>query len=208
MKIIVFIFCIMINAHSIAQIDTMYGQDCITQDDLVAALKLTGLSINKFKVNINDNNKYYLLFTIQEYIGTAMIGEKELVYITTPHSSFENHVKVQKDLDMLRIIIRKMNTDSSTLFFDTEIFGGKTTHRFRTVLNSSFTNNFDSRPFKLDSQKINGYHPLVMIGSFWKDGNVERFCMDNRLDADFSSEAFSFMPTYYLVGYHLLDKKR
>lgn len=208
MKNIILILFIIISSHSKAQIDTSYIQEVITQEDLIAALRFTGVSIYNFKFDLLEENKCHLLFTLQEYIGATMVNEKELVSMTTPYNAFENHVKVQKDLERIRILVRKRDMDTSALSFDVEIFGGKTSYRFNTLLNPSFSASFGSKPFKLTSQKINSYHPLVMIGSYWKDENdLLRFCMENVLEEDYSSEAFAVMPSYFLIGYRLSDKK-
>src|SRR6187200_3363521 len=137
-----------------------------------------------------------------------MVNEKEWVSITTPYQGFSNKENIQKYVDKIRVIIHKFNQDTSDLYFDTEIFGGKTTYTVRTHLNDAFLYNFYTVPFNLQPLKLGSFQPLALIGSSWVDAKgIKRFCLEKKLNPDYSSDAFDAMPAYYIVGFKLLNKK-
>lgn len=59
------------------------------------------------------------------------------------------------------------------------------------------------RPFRMpDTIKAGEFIPLVLAGSYWydKDHNVTRFCGDNMIEPDLSSEIVSYIPHFYVIG--------
>ena len=59
-----------------------------------------------------------------------------------------------------------------------------------------------SKPFKTQELKIGQFIPLVLYGSFWYDKNFgfHRFCGENEIDPDMSSEILKYIPHYYIIG--------
>jgi hypothetical protein len=207
MKILPTVFFISVACVGFGQSNEMDYNLPVDQEDVLVALQMAGFSIYNFGVSMPDTSTYSLLFTIQEYIGKEMVSEKEWVSITTPYQGFVNNEKIQKKVNKIRVIIHKFDQDTSDLYFDAQIFGGKTTYRARTHLNDSFLYNFYPVSFNQWPVKLNSFHPLCLIGSSWIDSKgTERFCLEKELEPDYSSDAFNTMPAYYIIGYKLLAK--
>jgi hypothetical protein len=75
------------------------------------------------------------------------------------------------------------------------------------VIDSAYKKLHACKPFKVPVNFKNGDKvPLLLIGSFWDstspDGEmkIERFCMENELESDFSNKAFDEMPHYFVFG--------
>ncbi|WP_289865282.1 DUF5041 domain-containing protein, partial [uncultured Muribaculum sp.] len=60
---------------------------------------------------------------------------------------------------------------------------------------------YNARPFKVDSIRINDFTPLVWVGSFWWDGDFKIFrcCGENEISS-LSSEIVDNSPHYYVIG--------
>ena len=179
----------------------------ISQEDIKDALEFIGLQIFNFKMTIPKDGKYKLVFYIDEYINHELVNEKDLVVVKSPYRAFKDEELVSKDLEKIRITIHKSNTDTSAFSFDTQIRGARSARRFKTEVNKKFERNFDVRPFRLEKPKLGKNNPLILIGSYWqylRNGEIDyRFCSSNELNTDFTDEAFSEMPSYYIIGYKL-----
>lgn len=66
-----------------------------------------------------------------------------------------------------------------------------------------------AKPFKPQELKTSQFIPLVMFGSFWYDKKYgfHRFCGENEIDPDMSSEIFKYIPHYYVIGIEVNLKK-
>ena len=62
---------------------------------------------------------------------------------------------------------------------------------------------YESRPFELSTSLEKGYFiPLVLYGSYWYDPKAGgcRFCGDNEIKPDLSSEILEYVPHYFVFG--------
>lgn len=66
---------------------------------------------------------------------------------------------------------------------------------------------YASRPFKFNTFESGVDTPLLLYGSFWYDDKfkVNRFCGDNEIDTDLSTEILKYIPHYYIVGIRLTE---
>lgn len=66
---------------------------------------------------------------------------------------------------------------------------------------------YQSRPFKLTEFQPNVDIPLMLYGSAWYDekSKVHRFCGENEIDPDMSTEILKYIPHYYIVGIRLIE---
>lgn len=64
-----------------------------------------------------------------------------------------------------------------------------------------------SRPFKLKAFTENEFIPLVLFGSSWYDAKskIFRFCGENEIDPDMSSEILQHLPHYYVIGLKFIN---
>lgn len=67
---------------------------------------------------------------------------------------------------------------------------------------------YEYRPFKVGALQLGDFTPLVLVGSFWYDEEAQlvRFCGENELAADLSSEMLSLIPHYYVIGMRVTKK--
>lgn len=61
---------------------------------------------------------------------------------------------------------------------------------------------YRAKPFKASELKAGQFIPLVMYGSFWydKEFNIFRFCGEDEIDPDMSTEILKFIPHFYIIG--------
>lgn len=87
--------------------------------------------------------------------------------------------------------------------------GGSMQLKLRPLERDSLTYMYTSRPFKLDEFRSAIDVPLMLYGSFWFDQKINghRFCGDNEIDADLSTEILKYIPHYYIIGIRLTEKE-
>lgn len=68
---------------------------------------------------------------------------------------------------------------------------------------------YNTRPFKLNAFKENEFIPLILFGSYWYDEqfNIYRFCGENEIDPDMSSNILKDIPHYYVIGVKFVKNK-
>ena len=125
-KLLMFFFfgfsSIMVQGQEVVDIDNETID--ISQEDLKDALAFLGLEIFNFKMYIPKDGTYNLVFYIEEYVKNELISTKDVSIKRTPYKAFVNEKLVSKDLEKIRIIINKFNTDTSSFSFETQISGG------------------------------------------------------------------------------------
>ena len=60
----------------------------------------------------------------------------------------------------------------------------------------------ESRPFKLEGKMIDGFYPLVLLGSYWYDADnkVFRFCGSTEMTSELKEDIMKRVPEYYIIG--------
>jgi len=68
---------------------------------------------------------------------------------------------------------------------------------------------YNTRPFKLNTFKEEAFIPLILLGSGWYDEkyNIFRFCGENEIEPDMSSEILKNVPHYYILGVRFIRKE-
>lgn len=61
---------------------------------------------------------------------------------------------------------------------------------------------YHTRPFEMSSFEKEKFIPLVLCGSVWYDEKwkITRFCGENTIKPDLSSDILKFVPHYYIIG--------
>ena len=70
---------------------------------------------------------------------------------------------------------------------------------------------YQSRPIELVSTVDTGeFIPMVLFGSYWYDADSGffRFCGDNLIKPDFSSDIIKYTPHFYILGIKIKEKKK
>jgi hypothetical protein len=65
---------------------------------------------------------------------------------------------------------------------------------------------YGTRPFELVPPfAVGQFIPLALYGSYWYDAEMEgtRFCGDNFIKPDLSSDILKFIPHFYIVGFKI-----
>ena len=83
--------------------------------------------------------------------------------------------------------------------------------KLRSVTSSSgYTlTKYRTRPFEIDSFEAGKFIPLVFYGSMWFDAehNLFRFCGENEIAPDLSSEIVGNIPHFYVIGIEFTPKQ-
>ena len=60
----------------------------------------------------------------------------------------------------------------------------------------------ESRPFKLEGKMIDGFYPLVLLGSYWYDAGskVFRFCGSTEMTSELKEDIMKRVPEFYIIG--------
>lgn len=61
---------------------------------------------------------------------------------------------------------------------------------------------YETRPFMISTFQFDTFIPLVLYGSWWYDErfDVFRFCGENELEPDMTSDLLKEIPHYYIIG--------
>lgn len=165
------------------------------------ALKILNFSIYNINLPVDSQETYLMKVYLEEYDKGMKLKKSDTVLYETIGKE-----AVRKVDPKLSIIIHDVNDTTITMLFKTP--GGE---RLGPVKKAAMYNIkhmgkvFKSQPL-VPGKKI----PLLLYGSMWHDANLPkdavRFCMERQLAPDFSSEAFTSMPHYYLIFVELVQK--
>jgi hypothetical protein len=175
----------------------------VTSENLADALRMLNVDIFNIELPIPYQKKYILSIYLDEYGKDSLIKHQELGWGET----IENRTP-KTTINKLAIIIHKENENKLFTTLKTSSGGerGINVNKDEQYNLPHVCKQFKSQEL-LPEKKI----PVLLYGSMWHDSNIPadavRFCMENQLDADFSSEAFKKMPHYYLFSIELKELK-
>lgn len=165
------------------------------------ALKILNFSIYNINLPVDSQKTYLMKVYLEEYDKGMKLKKSDTVLYETIGKE-----AIRKIDPKLSIIIHDVNDTTITMLFKTP--GGE---RLGPVKKAPMYNIkhmgkiFKSQPL-VPGKKI----PLLLYGSMWHDASLPkdavRFCMERQLAPDFSSEAFTSMPHYYLIFVELVQK--
>ena len=72
-----------------------------------------------------------------------------------------------------------------------------------------FQYSYGMRPFRVDEHDLSKQEiPLMLYASYWYDENakVYRFCGDNEINPDMSTEMLTYLPHYYVIGISIVKE--
>ena len=182
----------------------------ISQEDIIAALQTLNIQIYKFKVNLPISQKCNVYIYQQEYEKRNKLSDEVLWGTPNPFRALENGVEVQKALEEIRIITKGDKQD-----YTLNIKMGDFSLLYHIKPDTAYKKPHGCKPFMLPNDfSIGSKIPLLLIGSYWdsssKEGamSIERFCMENEMNPDFSNKAFDVMPHYYIFGISIVESKK
>lgn len=198
-------------------------------NDLISLLETKGYELFSFDISGLSDKRYDMAFSIREYSN----GQKIKDDIMPWNQSFSNmqmlddfseksrrEILPEEMADAAKGIYRLANkitvglapeNDSTkTVKFEVENMGAVMSRlSLRGQTNKSTGKifySYNTRPFELDRKiELDTFIPLVLVGSVWFDPNfnIYRFCGENRISPDLSSEIVSYIPHFYVIGFKI-----
>ncbi len=168
-----------------------------SEESITNALELLGINLFTIQLPTNEKKKYFLTVHRDEYTkGSApkntVSSFWEIKRLSTSKGSSATLSILAKG-DSGIVFDWKKPSGSHSQFFNPK--GRKTGLEYIV------------RPFKYQEVVLGRKIPVVLYGSSWYDAknDIVRFCDENELNADFSSDAFKEMPHHYVFSIELSE---
>ena len=200
-------------------------------DAYISLLEADGYNVQSYDISALSDSTYSVLFLVREYENGKMIhdGHERFIYELRTRNmlsrfSDEEKAKVKpEDMDdAAKGIVnlgQKVNIglaphNDSTLRVSLEIPNIGSTYQYLSMRsqtdpkNGQIVRRYQTRPFTAPDFRTDSFIPLMFVGSVWYDTNFEifRFCGDNIITPDLSSEIVSHVPHFYVIGVELKNK--
>lgn len=190
-------------------------------EDYIPLLENAGFHLESFDISDLADSSYYIQLQIREYeAGKTDFKTNMMPYALdnrTMASEFKDTIIPTEEMAVpekgiytlgrkVNIGLRSVTDSTKTVLMDIpEIGTMPLSLKMRKVHNPETGDDimieYDARPFKVDSIRINDFTPLVWVGSFWWDGDFKIFrcCGENEISS-LSSEIVDNSPHYYVIG--------
>ncbi len=210
------------NINVIKQIDA-------SAEDYITLLNSNGYEAFSFDISSLLDGQYYLSFKIKEYKdGNEVCGDRlrgysnfrNMVLVSEFPEDEQNNITPEEMDDPERGIFKMakrlmigftpaVNDTIRPIVIDIENMG---TLNRQLPLQPQYQNNdsvngkkiysYYAKPFMTSEFIIGQFIPLVLLGSVWydKDFGIHRFCGENEISPDMSSEILKYIPHYYIIG--------
>lgn len=190
-------------------------------EDYIPLLENAGFHLESFDISDLADSSYYIQLQIREYEAGKTDFKTNMMPYALDNRTMANEFKdtiipaeemavPEKGIYTLgrkvNIGLRSVTDSTKTVLMDIpEIGTMPLSLKMRKVHNPETGDDimieYDARPFKVDSIRINDFTPLVWVGSFWWDGDFKIFrcCGENEISS-LSSEIVDNSPHYYVIG--------
>ena len=190
-------------------------------EDYIPLLENAGFHLESFDISDLADSSYYIQLQIREYEAGKTDFKTNMMPYALDNRTMANELKdtiipaeemavPEKGIYTLgrkvNIGLRSVTDSTKTVLMDIpEIGTMPLSLKMRKVHNPETGDDimieYDARPFKVDSIRINDFTPLVWVGSFWWDGDFKIFrcCGENEISS-LSSEIVDNSPHYYVIG--------
>lgn len=200
-------------------------------DAYISLLKDKGYHVQSYDISSLADSTYSLVLSIREYENGKMIsdGSDRFIYALRTRnmlSRFSDEAKAEiKPEDMadaakgivrlgkiVNISLSPLNDSTLRLGLEIPEIGASyqpLSMRSQTDPSTGKTvRNYSPRPFETVDFRTDSFIPLMFVGSVWYDAkfNVFRFCGENEIAPDLSSEIVSHVPHFYVVGVELKNE--
>jgi hypothetical protein len=186
----------------------MYQSDKVSNLDLIEALELSGIAINKFYFGTFDK-QYNFILIIDEFkdgkianSDTVLNDNNEYHYYTTGSKEVSTDY-----IDQLKIFSKTQDT-SLIFYFKIYDMSFKKNIQFKKYDKNSyyyFRSYFDTK------WSLNEKIPLLVYASSWLDkkGGFQRFCGVANLtrNSDKTTELLTSSPHYFMISYLVTEIK-
>lgn len=182
--------------------NNIYKSDKITNLDLIQALEVVGISINKYNLGFFDK-EYKFFILMDEYKNGENIKSDTILDYNNKYIYF---VEGEKDyysdyIDQIKII-SKVDDSTLTLHFSTYGIKTKEEIQYTKYDKESF---YNLRSYTDTKWSLNKKIPLLVYASSWKDKRrgFQRFCGVVNLSRN-NKETDALLtssPHYYMISY-------
>lgn len=179
-----------------------YKSELVTTLDLLQAIEMAGITINKFSIGSFDRE--YTIRVIKEEFKDGIVIETDTILQTSNKYSY--FVKGKEGyyvsyIDSLKIFTKE-EVSSLTLKFRTYAMSSKEIIKFEKYDKDSF---YNIRSFVDTEWKQNDKIPLLVYASSWEDTEYgyNRFCgvVNLRKNEASTQELLSSSPHYFMISY-------
>jgi len=177
----------------------------INSNDIIKALKMSGIEIFKYSIGKFDK-KYKITFFIDEYKSDSLFQEKVIYRGTNIRKYFDDNKVLQTGYISKMRIITKENGDNCKLSINIEDLILNREFSFKKTYNRQF---FKWRPYVNTLYKVNHKVPVMAYISSWKEKNgYIRHCGIRELtEGGVDTEKFfKKSPNYFIISY-LIEKE-
>lgn len=194
-------------------------------DAYVSLLQADGYDVQSYDLSALSDSTYSFMLIVREYENGKMIhdGYERFIYPLrnrTMLSRFsEEDRKTVKPEDMAdaargifalgtRLNLGLSPLNDSTLRVSMEIPEIGAAYQQLSLRpqvhpkTGTVQRNYSNRPFTAPVFHSDTFIPLMLVGSAWYDPHIEmfRFCGENEIAPDLSSEILSHVPHFYVIG--------
>lgn len=186
--------------------NNLYKSDKITDLDLLQALEVLNVRINKFYIGKFDK-KYNLCMMIDEYVD-GEITKTDTVFSEDNQYHYYEKGKSGYYLDFIDQfkIFTKTDDDKFTLHFNSYKFTTKKEVKYSKNDKRQF---FNWRNYIESEWKLNKKVPLMVFASSWEDKKYgfHRFCgvVHLSMNDEGTEELLSLSPNYFVVSYQVTE---
>lgn len=177
-----------------------FNSDKINNLDLIQALTMSGITINKFDLGKFDK-KYNLSIIADEYKDGKIIHSETIMNPGNTYIHFKKDGKKYYTdyIDQIKIFTK---VSDSTLVLNIKTYAMEM-KRIIDTKKYSKDSFYNLRNYTDTQWVFNEKIPLLLFGSSWKDGKINRFCGVNTLKKDDknTNELLKLSPHYYIISY-------
>lgn len=219
-RLIVFIlallsFCLFVEAREIKPVKAEFS-------DYVPLLEEAGFYVLAFDISSLENDSYEIALSVKEYADGELVNTSTTSYIGNrsmlsdfPEDDRKEIVESGEAYDLekgiyclsrkITIGFYKKSDSLRVVQFAVEDMGiCRSSLRLKSLPVPQLEGRYfyEIRPFVTDSINVNGFTPLVLLGSYWYDqrSGYIRFCGEKEFSADLSSPTLKKIPHYYVIG--------
>ena len=178
-----------------------WGQEIMTQqvvaDDYIKLFEEMGYKVYSFDISEFEDVRSY-----QPIIKHYKQGDKEGEYILGG-SGFGWAVSGEHKSNVKVTFSPEENGKKVGVYFDDNSgLSLPITFEGQTSPDGEVNYSCESRPFKLEGKMIDGFYPLVLLGSYWYDAGskVFRFCGSTEITSELKEDIMKRIPEYYIIG--------
>lgn len=194
-------------------------------DAYVSLLQADGYEVQSYDLSALSDSTYSFMLIVREYENGKMIhdGYERFIYPLRNRNMLsrfsEEDQKTVKPEDMAdaargifslgtRLNLGLSPLNDSTLRVSMEIPEIGAAYQQISLRQQvhpktgTIQHNYNNRPFTAPVFHSDTFIPLMLVGSAWYDPHIEmfRFCGENEIAPDLSSEILSHVPHFYVIG--------